>query len=444
MTDFESIAKAASPQQREAFGKALREHVPREVHAQWHFERTRAVALERIQQSLVGRIASLIALRNERMAQSPFAYFRGSASLMALDLSETPPTPLLVQLCGDAHVRNFGTFAHFDGSIGFDINDFDETYRGPFEWDLKRLAASIVLAGREAKHDDSSCKEAVRACAARYRERMKDLAGRSPFEVLRQRANHEEHADVIQSLVTKAQHKSHAHLLDDLTELSGTTRKFKESPPLVTRVGVGELPRFAEAIESYRTTLAPAIQVSLEAWQLVDVAFKVVGVGSVGLAAYVALLTTGDGARCSILQLKQARESAVEIGLRALGLPTPPFAHQGQRVVEGQRAMQTREDPLVGYTTLDATPFMVRQLAENKAAIDDASVQHEGLLAYSKATGSILAASHAVTGDPVAIAAYLGNSDTFDHALSKFAVAYADQAADDFTAFVADFKSKSR
>ncbi len=433
--ELEIVAKSAVPRVRQAFGKAMRELVPREVHSEWTLEHARATAVERTQQSLVGRIPSLVPLRNERMLASPFAYFRGSACLMAFDLLHTPPTRLSVQLCGDAHVRNFGTFSRFDGSIGFDVNDFDETYRGPFEWDLKRLAASIVLAGREANHDDNSCKDAVRACVGRYRQRMKDVAECTPLEILRKRANREEHAEVIERLMAEAKHKSHERLFDDLTEASGTTRRFKDCPPLVERVGVGEHPRFVAAIESYRRTVSPAMQVSLEAYRFVDAAFKVVGVGSVGLAAYVALLATGKDEHYLILQLKQARESTVELAMRAAGLPAPTWTHAGQRIVEGQRAMQTQDDRFVGYTTLDSIPFMVRQLAENKAAIDNSSVQGSGLSAYAKATGSMLALSHAVTGDPVTLAAYLGNSDTFDHALCRFAVAYANQTEDDFTEF---------
>jgi uncharacterized protein (DUF2252 family) len=340
-------------------------------------------------------------------------------------------------------VRNFGTFARFDGTIAFDINDFDETYRGPFEWDLKRLAASIILAGREAGHDDGSCKEAVRACIGTYRQRMHDVASCSPFDIMRKRASRDEHADVIDRLMVEAKRKSHEHLLDELTEIVGTTRRFKEKSELidkekielVERVGAGELPRFSETLEGYRKTLSPAMQLAFGAYQLVDVAFKVVGVGSVGLAAYAALMSANNETQTMILQLKQARQSTIEVAMRAAGLPTQSWSHEGKRVVDGQRAMQTQEDRFVGYTTHDSLPFMVRQLAENKAAVDNASIQNSGLLAYAKATGNILALSHAVTGDPLAIAAYLGNSDTFDRAIGHFALAYAQQAEDDAAQF---------
>jgi len=435
VSELDIVPKYAKTRDREAFGKAMRASVPRSAHAKWQVEHARAVAIERIQQSLQGRIPSLISLRNQRMAASPFAYFRGGASVMSADLLHVPPTRLFVQLCGDAHVCNFGTFARFDGSIGFDVNDFDETYNGPFEWDLKRLAASIVLAGRESKHADSSCGEAVRSCVSTYRLLMKELANLSPFEVLRRRANREEHARIIESLVTKARHKTPARLLEDLTEARGDARMFKDAPPLLARVGIGELPRFAEAIETYTKTLPPETRAILQAWRLVDVAFKVVGVGSVGLACYVALLATGDNQYYSILQFKEVRESTVEVAIRAAELPVYPWAHQGQRVIEGQRAMQTHDDPFVGYTSLGSMQLMVRRLAENKAAIDNASAQGDALASYAEATGSVLALSHAVTGDPVAIAAYLGNSDAFERAMSQFAVAYADQANDDFAEF---------
>ena len=436
MTDSDFVGKNASLQDREAFGKAARGRAPREAHAEWGFEHARTLAVECIQQSLVGRISSLVPLRNQKMSVSPFAYFRGGAALMATDLLRIPPTPLFVQLCGDAHVGNFGTFARFDGSIGFDVNDFDETYCGPFEWDLKRLAVSIVLAGRESKHDEASCKQAVRTCVSTYRLLMRELAGRSSFEILRMRTSHEEHKRVIALLVAKAQHKTHARLIEDLTEARGETRVFKDDPPLLVRVGVNELPRFASAIETYMKSLAPAFRASLEAWRLIDVAFKVVGVGSVGLACYVALLATGDNEHYTIFQFKQARESTVETAMSNAGLPVHAWEHQGQRIVEGQRAMQAHDDPFVGYTSLDSMQLMGRRLAENKAAIDNASAQGEDLISYASATGSLLALSHAVTGDPVAIAAYLGNADTFDRAIAQFASAYTEQTNDDFATFL--------
>jgi uncharacterized protein (DUF2252 family) len=254
---------------------------------------------------------------------------------------------------------------------------------------------------------------------------------------VRRRARHEEHAPVIESLVSQAKHKTHAALLEDLTEGEGPDRKFKPNPPMVTRVADEDLPKFAAAIEQYRLTLSPAMQHGLLGYRLLDAAFKVVGVGSVGLAAYVALLASGDNRHYVVLQLKEARESTVESALRAAGLPVSPWAHQGQRIAVGQRAMQSWDDPYIGFCTVDSSQFMVRRLAENKAAIDDESVHGSGLADYAKAAGDVFAYSHAVTGDPVAIAAYVGNSDAFECALAKFARAYADQTDDDFAAFAA-------
>jgi uncharacterized protein (DUF2252 family) len=264
---------------------------------------------------------------------------------------------------------------------------------------------------------------------------MRALTELSPLELVKRRARHEEHEHVVEALLSHAKHKTHEQLIEDLTEPWAGNRRFCEDPPILTRVPELQIAGFVKAYEQYRATLPPAIRASLLGFRLVDAAFKVVGVGSVGLAAYVVLLATGDHQHFAIWQLKEARESSVGEALRAAGLPEAPWAHQGQRIVEGQRAMQSIDDPYVGYTTLDSRHFMVRRLAENKVAIDDASMHGGGLLAYAKAAATVFAYSHAVTGDPVAIAGYLGSSDAFDHFLSKFAVAYADQTTDDHAAF---------
>ena len=352
---------------------------------------------------------------------------------MAADLASQPRCGLTVQICGDAHVRNLGSFAAPDGRLIFDINDFDETVRGPFEWDVKRLATSLVLAGREAGDSDKHCKQAVRLFVRAYREAMFGFSRMTVLDLARYRVHRHPHFAPLQSVLRKAARATPLHNLERLTVATGGARRFKQQPPLLTRVDKRIAARVLAALKSYRQTLAPERQHFFDQYHPVDVAFKVVGTGSVGTRDYVVLLLGNGGRDALFLQVKEEPPSCY-----ARYLPDLRRAeHEGRRVVEGQRALQAQSDIFLGWTTIEGRDYLVRQLADHKASIEIADLAGDGLLQYALVCGEVLAKGHARSGDPCALAGYLGSSTKFDTAITAFALAYADRTASDHEEFLA-------
>jgi len=430
-------AKRLDPGERRQHGRRLRKTCGRIEQKHWKppAERPDPVAL--IIAVTRGRVPQLIPIKYQRMAASAFGFFRGAAPLMAADLASQPRCSLTAQICGDAHVRNLGSFAAPDGRLIFDINDFDETVRGPFEWDVKRLATSLVLAGREAGDNDKHSKEAVRDFVRAYREAIFGFSRMTVLDLARYRVHRHPHFAPLQSVLRKAERETPRHSLEKLTMAKGGTRRFRENPPLMSRADAKTETRVLAALKAYRQTLAPERQHFFDQYQPADVAFKVVGTGSVGTRDYVVLLLGNGKTDALFLQLKEEPPSCYA---RYLPESRPP-ENEGRRVVEGQRAMQAQSDILLGWTTMQGRDYLVRQLADHKASIETDDLAGEGLLQYALVCGEVLAKGHARSGDPCALAGYLGASPKFDTAIATFAVAYADQTARDHEAFLAAVKS---
>ena len=381
-----------------------------------------------------GRVPALIALKYERMLESPLGYFRGAVPVMAADLAGTASTGIISQICGDAHVRNLGAFAAPDGRLVFDINDFDETIQAPFDWDLKRLATSLVLAGRANGAKKATCEEAVLAFATHYHKFVEMFArmpvtGMAHFQVHRlQRI-----APVSRALL-KAERSTPINALEQLTvpgkAAAGkpSARRFKENKPLLARLGGAQRRAVLASLTAYNETLQPEQRHFLAQYHPLDVAFKVVGTGSVGLRDYVIYFEGNGSADPLFLQLKEQPGSAY-----APYVPTHGQAlHQGQRVVNGQRAMQFQSDPFLGWTTIASRHYEVRQLNDHKGAITVQDLAGDGLPQYAEICGELLARGHARSGDPCVLAGYLGNGKRFGEAIARFASAYADQTENDW------------
>jgi uncharacterized protein (DUF2252 family) len=347
---------------------------------------------------------------------------------MAADLACHPNTGLVTQLCGDAHVLNLGAYAAADAaSIVFDVNDFDETIRGPFEFDVKRLATSLILAGREAGIKRTARRDAVLHFAARYREAMHTFSTLPVLELARHQIHRLAQAGPMPAIFAQAQRSTPQRSLKSLTAAG----RFRSNPPLLTPLRGKEKDEVLAALGPYARTLQPERRHFLAQYQPVDVAFKVVGTGSVGLRDYCVYFENPalkQGTDPLFLQIKQEVHSAY-----APYLPIgDDHTHQGHRAVDGQRAMQLTSDPFLGYTTIDGRDYLVRQLNDHKASLDLDTLTAEGLLGYADLCGELFARGHARAGDPISIAAYLGNNDRFDQALLTFARAYADKTEQDW------------
>jgi len=419
--------------ERRAHGRRLRKACSRVEQARCKPAADRTDPVDVIVAANRGRLPQLLPIKYQRMAASAFGFFRGAAPLMAADLALQPYCGLTVQICGDAHVRNLGWFSAPDGRIILDINDFDETVRGPFEWDIKRLATSLVLAGREAGDTDKHCKEAVRIFVRTYREAMFGFSRMTVLDLARYRVHRHPHFAPVQSVLRKAERATPRLSLEHLTVSAGSARRFKPQPPLVTRVDTRTASRVLAALKSYRQTLAPERQHFFDQYHPLDVAFKVVGTGSVGLRDYVVLLEGNGRSDALFLQVKEEPPSCYARHLAGLRREE----NEGRRVVEGQRALQAQSDIFLGWTAMQGRDYLVRQLADHKASIEVDDLAGEGLLQYALVCGEVLAKGHARSGDPCALAGYLGSSTKFDVAIASFAVAYADQTASDHKAFVA-------
>jgi uncharacterized protein (DUF2252 family) len=452
---------AQSPADRAAAGRAARTRTPRRSHAGWTPapDRPDPVALLRAQERT--RVADLVPIRHERMLVSPFAFYRGAAAIMAADLAPTPQSGLRVQLCGDAHLSNFGGFASPDRALVFDVNDFDETLPGPWEWDLKRLVASLAIAGRGNGFTEDDRRRVVLTAVARYRERMRAFAEMRAIDVWYARLDTAQlfeafgsgasarERKAIDRTITKAQRKDSTRAFAKLThEVDGTPRIVSE-PPLI--VPIDELAEGAEArqiedgvrslIERYRTSVRPDYHTLLDRYEYADLARKVVGVGSVGTRAWVVLLVGRDDADPLFLQCKEAEPSVL-----APFAGASEYDNQGRRVVEGQRVMQAASDILLGWLRSSEADgerdYYVRQLWDWKTSATVEEMRPRDMRTYGEMCAWALARAHARSGDPIAIGAYLGSGDVFDTALADFAERYADQNERDHAAFTAAVRAE--
>ena len=445
-----------TPEERRARGKAAREESPRSRHAEWEpwAERPDPVAL--LEEQAASRVPELVPIRYGRMMASAFAFFRGAAYVMASDLASTERSGFNVQLCGDAHLSNFGGFASPERDLIFDVNDFDETLPGPWEWDLKRLAASIAIAGRERGFTSKERRQTVRAAVAQYREAMQRVADQGNLDIWYSRIDRAElrarfeGAASAQQLKTfrktteKAKRKDNTRAFERLAHEVDGEPQIISDPPLIVRVE-DLLPQeraqefeegMRELLRAYRASLPHDRRHLLERYRYVDLARKVVGVGSVGTRAWVVLMLGRDNRDPLFLQCKEAQPSVLEPFLGK-----SEFGHHGRRVVEGQRLMQSSSDIMLGWlrtTGIDGVTrdFYVRQLWDWKSSADVGVMVPSGMEIYGRMCGATLARGHARSGDCIAIASYLGGGDTFDRALADFAETYADQNELDHHALV--------
>ena len=417
--------------ERKEYGKSRRQVLPRVEQCHWKAPRTRANPLDLLEEATRDRLAELLPIRWARMATSPFGFFRGAVPVMAADLASLPTSGITVQICGDAHVQNLGAFASPTGALVFDINDFDETFPAPWEWDVKRLASSLVLAGREAGDSDSSCKDAVRSFVAEYRKSVARCSELTVMELARYTVHRHMEAGPVLGVLQKAERSTPQHALEKLTVEDGNgVRHFRKQKPLLTAVSDKTRREVLAALETYHDTLSQERRHFLKRYQPADVAFKVVGTGSVGTRDYI-ILYFGNGPEDPLfLQMKEEPPSAYALYVKA---QTP--RNQGERVVQGQRLMQAQSDIFLGWTSMEHRDYLVRQLSDHKASIETADLKGHGLIEYAKVCGEVLGKGHARSGDSCLLAGYCGEADKLDNAIAEFGVAYADQTTADYELF---------
>jgi len=431
-----------SREERIAAGKLLREKVPRASHAGWTAPANRQDPIDILEASNQDRLPELVPIRYGRMLRSPFTFLRGSAGLMAYDLSSTPTTDLRVQACGDCHLLNFGLFATPERNLIFDINDFDETLTAPWEWDIKRLAASFVVAARDERYSGKDAQAVAVECVRSYRERMREYSKMNPLEVwydhldadtLMAMAPDEKIIKSREKLIEKAQQRIGELLLPKIAGTVGGRHRLIDQPPILFHVlGEEHEQRVREALDAYRQSLSDERRVLFDRYRLEDIAIKVVGIGSVGTRCYAALFFSAEN-HSLLLQFKEACPSVLE-----------PYAgksrydNHAQRVVMGQRLIQSSSDIFLGWVRVPSSgrDFFVRQLRDMKmsAPLEGATLQRFHL--YAELCGWTLARAHARSGDAATISGYLGKSDNFDQAIGSFAMAYADQTERDHAALV--------
>ncbi|CAL9482292.1 hypothetical protein SUDANB6_03066 [Streptomyces sp. enrichment culture] len=428
-----------------AEGKALRGRVPRSAHAKLVLDAARPGGLAAVEESNRGRIPELVPIRVGRMAATPLAFLRGAAGLMAYDLARTPVTGIRARICGDAHAANFGLYGDARGGLVIDLNDFDETVPGPWEWDLKRLTTSLVLAGREAGADEDTCRKAAYDAAGAYRRTLRLLAKLPALEAWHAVADEElvSHTDAhdllgtLERVAEKARANTSGRFAARSTEdTEDGGRRFVDAPPVLRRVTDAEAAAVVSSLEGYLATLPEDRLPLLARYAVQDVAFRVVGTGSVGTRSYVVLLLDHRGEPL-VLQVKEARASALLPHLAAAGFDVPEEGHEGRRVVLGQRCMQVVSDPLLGWTTIGERPFQVRQFRNRKGSVDPAALAADQIDDYGRMTGALLARAHSHTADPRLLAGYCGRSDELDEAVAAFAVACADRTEADHAELVA-------
>ena len=440
---FTSLRKrSTSREDRYQMGKELRQQVPRSLLGHWKVRSDRPDPVELINESHRGRLEWLIPVRVGRMAATPYGFLRGSAIVMAEDVARLPSTGITPVICGDAHLGNFGFYGSPERDLVIDLNDFDEAHPGGWEWDLRRLVASIWVAGRQNGAGEQDCEAAVLRCVAGYRAEVRDLAAapllarsyqRLEADRLQQSAAGKTLRAEIKRAAARARRGTSDRVLPKFTAERDGRRRLVEDAPLITRVSYAEADALAQGLDEYLGTLAPHWRRVLGGYTVIDIAHKVVGVGSVGLRAYVALLEGSSPDDVLFLQLKQARRSVLAPYVHG---ESAWHAHQGQRVVEYQQALQTVSDPLLGWTSFDGHQYYVRQFRNMKGTVALDSIDAAALADYAAVVGHLLAKGHARTSGASMIVGYVGASDRLDVALARFARLYADQTEADHAALV--------
>jgi uncharacterized protein (DUF2252 family) len=434
---------------RMAEGRAERESVPLEALGEWEASEARPDPVGILEEQNTTRVPELVPIRHGRMIVSPFTFYRGGAAIMASDLAQTPSTGLRVQCCGDAHLSNFGVFAAPDRRLVFDLNDFDETLPAPFEWDVKRLVASFVVAARDNGYRRKEQRAAARAAAEAYRSTIAKATAMRFLEVwyarldaedvLAELSDREDKATIkaTQKALAKARKRTSLGSLSKFAEQVGDGYRIKQQPPVIVRPPEANYGDFEQLIRQgladYSRTLSPERRLVLDHYHYVDFARKVVGVGSVGTEAFMILLMGDRDDDPLFLQVKEANPSVL-----APYAGPGEYEQQGERVVQGQRVMQAASDPFLGWVTgtgAGAREFYVRQLRDMKGSAMIERMPPARLVRYGQLCGITLARAHARSGDAAKIAGYLGDDDTFDRALERFAFAYADQNAADYAEF---------
>ena len=483
---------ASSKEQRRTAGQSRRKVMSRGSHGKLKHGKGGRDAFAILRAAAVDRVPHLLELKYERMAASPFGYFRGAVPVMAYDLGQVENTGILTQLCGDAHVQNLGAFAAPDGRLVFDINDFDESIRGPFEWDVKRMAASIYVSAREAGESEGECREAVRVFLHRYGRAMAIFAAMPIVEIARYQIHRGVELKAVGDLFTKAERETPLKLRDGLTEMAAAAKKkvppkqvplkksatkksaakksaavvarsesdagaakgskgskgsegsaglkarvFRSDPPVLVRLSDAERAPVLDSLQPYLKTIEPERRHLLSRYRPVDVAFKVVGTGSVGLRDYVVYMEGNGPDDPLFLQIKQEVASgwAPYVKPAVDAIPAADEAGpvtEGQRVVRGQRAMQVQSDPFLGWTQIDAHHFLVRQLADHKGSVNTGALDPKTLCHYADICGELLARGHARAGDPDELGGYIGKGARFEKAIAEFAKRYADQTEEDW------------
>jgi uncharacterized protein (DUF2252 family) len=446
-----------STEERRHKGKDFRKQIPRSSHG--HFERQAGVdpvAILLGQDD--GRVQSLVPVRHQRMGESAYAFYRAGAKLMAIDLASTPTTNLMAQLCGDAHLANFGWYGSPERDLVFDVNDFDETLPGSFEWDVKRMAASFAIASADNGFDDRDSRKSAAASVDAYRDEMAAFAKMGFLDLWYEQVSADQILDALSAdgrtkkakrldkQAKKAKGKDSMHVLGKLAEKVDGQYRIKSDPPFVVplRDMTQDLRPDAvrkvvqETLASYVKSVPDHFAVLLDRYRYVDMAFKVVGVGSVGTRCFIVLLEGRDDSDPLFLQIKQASNSALETHF-----PPSAYNHSGHRIVEGQQLMQTSSDIFLGWTsTVEDHQYYVRQLKDMKASVDVASLGPKDMRKYAEACGSTLARSHSRSGNPAVLSGYMGSGEVFANAITDFAVAYAAQNEDDYQAWMASMASE--
>lgn len=432
----------ASKAERFDKGTAIRKMTPRSTHEEWNTPENREDPVTILIETSVGRMESLLPIRYSRMMESPFSFFRGAAAIMAADLAQTPNTGIHLQLCGDCHLMNFGGFATPERKLVFDINDFDETFPGPWEWDLKRLATSFAIAGRWRKFSDKTCKEFAWHVADSYKRHMLEYSKLSALQIwyadidlaeLIEKGEDEELKTFQHKRIKKAaEYTAHEKEFAKMTYNEGLKARIKDDPPLIYhptgKEGEHILKEAHIVHERYINSLSDDKKVLLNRYSLHDVAIKVVGVGSVGTICGISLLMSATGEPI-FLQFKEARKSVLESNVKVEN----KYIHQGERIVMGQKLMQSASDMFLGWTNDSQNKcFYLRQLRDAKVKPIIEIMKPKNMIDYAKACGWALARAHARTGDPSLLSGYMGNSDEFANAISRFSIAYTEQNDSDY------------
>ncbi|GAA4873693.1 DUF2252 domain-containing protein [Pseudonocardia benzenivorans] len=440
---FGALSRRAIPRsERLALGRSLRARTPRRSLGEWAPSPDRADVLQQLRAVHRGRVPELVRIRLERMSASPYGFLRGAAGISAADFATLPATGIRPVICGDSHLGNFGFYASPERELVFDLNDFDESHPGAWEWDLRRLVSSTWVAGRMSGASEEQCEHAVRRCVRAYRRNLRRLAAepllarsfeRIDAEAMEDHISGRSSRKAVRDAVSRARTRTSDRALPRFTHDEGGLRRIVEEPPLITRPGPAEYDALLIGLDDYLSTLPLHWARVVGGYHVVDIAHKVVGVGSVGLRAYLVLCEGSSSDDVLFLQLKEARRSVVAPYVHG---GSAWHAHQGQRVVEYQQALQTVSDPLLGWTTVDDRQYYVRQFRNMKGALVLDDIGAAALADYAAVCGLMLAKGHARTSGASMIAGYCGRGDNLERALSRFARLYADQTEADHETLV--------